>query len=69
MDGEAVAISENAATDASKMQGVTETRICIRCMQPKPVTLFAKPGRKELLKTCSECLVSHIHNRERKRQR
>jgi hypothetical protein len=33
------------------------TKMCIRCMQQKTVTLFAKPGRKELLKTCSQCLV------------
>ena len=62
-----VANSQDAATEASKTQSVTETRICIRCMQHKPVTLFAKPGRKELLKTCSECLVSHAHNCKREK--
>ena len=37
-----------------------ERMICIRCMQQKPWIQFAKPGRKELLKTCLPCcLVSH----------
>jgi hypothetical protein len=49
--------------EANREDGEEDTssnmRICIRCTQHKPVTLFAKPGRKELLKTCSECRVSH----------
>jgi hypothetical protein len=41
--------------EANREDGEEDTSsnmiICIRCTQHKPVTFFAKPGRKELLKT------------------
>ena len=65
---EDLANREDASTEAPSMTiGVTETKACIRCMQHKSVTVFAKPGRKDLLKTCSNCLVSHTLKNDKKR--